>query len=83
MGGRDIGIVGRNSEDPRASSVRWAARCAGQPGVVLLVGPAGIGKTALWRRRRSPTPRPCRRRATLNEEDGHFMHGMVAEFEVA
>jgi hypothetical protein len=48
MGGRDIGIVGRNSEVARFERALAGAR-AGQPGVVLLVGPAGIGKTALWR----------------------------------
>jgi hypothetical protein len=29
------------------------------------------------------TPEALESGATLNEEDGHFMHGMVAEFEVA
>ena len=33
--------------------MRWPAR-AGQPGVVLLVGPAGIGKTALLAARAPP-----------------------------
>ena len=48
MGGSDTRIVGRDSEVARFERALAGAR-AGQPGVVLLVGPAGIGKTALWR----------------------------------
>ena len=51
MGGRgqDIaGIVGRDVEIARVERALAGAR-GGRPGVVLLVGPAGIGKTALWR----------------------------------
>jgi DNA-binding CsgD family transcriptional regulator len=48
MGGRDTRIVGRDSEVARFERALTGAR-AGHPAVVLLVGPAGIGKTALWR----------------------------------
>ena len=48
MGASDTRIVGRDSEIARFERALAGAR-AGHPGVVLLVGPAGIGKTALWR----------------------------------
>ncbi|MGH9262930.1 MAG: ATP-binding protein, partial [Acidimicrobiales bacterium] len=48
MGGDNNGIVGRDPEIARLRGALDAAR-AGRPAVALVVGPPGIGKTALWR----------------------------------
>ena len=45
-GERETGLVGRAAELDRLAA-RWAAAAAGRPGVVLVTGVAGIGKTRL------------------------------------
>lgn len=47
MGGQGRSIVGRDAEVARLRGALDAAR-AGTPTVALVVGPPGIGKTALW-----------------------------------
>ena len=55
MGGQSDGIVGREAEVTRLRGALAAAR-AGRPSVALITGPAGIGRTALWRAALEPAP---------------------------
>ena len=47
------------------------------------LGPLDVAAVAELAERRYGIAEALQTGATLNEEDGHFMHGMVAEFEVA
>ncbi len=81
MGGHSDSIVGREADTARLQGALDAAR-AGHASVAVVTGPAGIGKTSLWRAVLSGTRGPSRQDvlvvvATGDEAETDLAHGVV------